>query len=202
MTKIILATTVVILLLTSPIWAQSTSGTTMSSSGASASAFQSLSPGNQKIANALFTAQSQSTSGRARLSRDQIATLKGSEGSGRVFDQMKAEGFLQEKNLGQVVSHNEHPVHASAQGAMSASGRTVVITNGLGRSTTFASMRAGTFGSRTAGTHGVSLAPMHSGTLSSTTGGGHSVAVAHANTGGLVTQGGGLAHGGRLGHGR
>ena len=200
MTKIIPATTVVILLLTSPIWAQSTSETTMSSSGTSSGAFQSLSPGNQKIANALFTAQSQSTIGRARLSRDQIANLKGSEGWGRVFDQMKADGLLQEKNLGQVVSRNEHPIHASTRGAMSPSGRTVVVTNGLGRTTTFAPMHAGTFGSRTASTHGVAFAPMHSGSLNTSIGGGHSIA--HVNTSGLVTQGGGFAHGGGPSHGR
>jgi hypothetical protein len=94
-TKILLVGTGAILIMASPIWAQSPPGVMTSSPSASSAtttgAFQSLSPGDQKIANALFAAQPRTTTGPARLSRDQIAALKGSEGWGQVFSQMKTE---------------------------------------------------------------------------------------------------------------
>jgi len=185
-TKILLVGTGAILIMASPIWAQSPSGVMTSSPSASSAtmtgAFQSLSPGNQKIANALFAAQPHTTTGPPRLSRDQIAALNGSEGWGQVFSQMKTEGLLQAKNLGQVVSHSEHQIHASTTGAMSQSGRTVVVTNGLGRTTTFTSAHSAAIGG---------------------TGGGHGVAFAHANTGGSVTHAGGSSRGaGVVAHGR
>jgi len=77
-------------------------------------AFAQLSPGNQKIAQALFEAQPKSTAPNApkTLSLDQIAAMKqGHEGWGEVFKQMKAQGLLTQKNLGQIVSSYErrHP---------------------------------------------------------------------------------------------
>jgi len=82
-------------------WAQTTNTGT----------FTSLSPGEQKIARALFEAQS--TSGSTKpLTLDEIAAMKqGHKGWGEVFKKMKADGLLTEKNLGQVVSRFErhHP---------------------------------------------------------------------------------------------
>jgi hypothetical protein len=183
--KILLVGTGAILIMSSPIWAQSPSEVMTSSPSASSAtttgAFQSLSPGDQKIANALFAAQPRTTTGPARLSRDQIAALKGSEGWGQVFSQMKTDGLLQAKNLGQVVSHSEHQIHASTTVAMSQGGRTVVVTNGLGRTTTFASAHPAALGG---------------------TGGGHGVAFAHTNTGGSVTHAGSSRGAGVVGHGR
>jgi hypothetical protein len=77
-------------------------------------ALAQLSPGNQKIAQALFEAQPKSTAPNApkTLSLDQIAAMKqGHEGWGEVFKAMKSQGLLTEKNLGQVVSRFErrHP---------------------------------------------------------------------------------------------
>jgi len=77
-------------------------------------AFDKLSPGDQKIARALFEAQSttQNTSGGASpLTLDQIAAKKKHEGWGEIFKQMKAQGLVKDKNLGQVVSSFErhHP---------------------------------------------------------------------------------------------
>src|SRR5215510_5233817 len=79
-------------------------------------AFDKLSPGDQKIARALFEAQSttptQTTSGRATpLTLDQIAAKKSHTGWGEVFKQMKAQGLVTDKNLGEVVSSFErhHP---------------------------------------------------------------------------------------------
>jgi len=90
-------------------WAQTTAGT---------GAFEKLSPGDQKIARALFEAQNmmqntaQTTSGGATpLTLDQIAAKKKHTGWGEIFKQMKAQGLVMDKNLGEVVSSFErhHP---------------------------------------------------------------------------------------------
>jgi hypothetical protein len=77
-------------------------------------AFEKLSPGDQKIARALFEAQNttQTSSGGATpLTLDQIAAKKSHTGWGEVFKQMKAQGLVTDKNLGEVVSSFErhHP---------------------------------------------------------------------------------------------
>jgi hypothetical protein len=139
------ATTIV-----APVWAQtstSTSGssntstsssTTDTSSNTSTSSttgsFQSLSPGQQKIARALFEAQQPSDTGPAPLSLDQIAARKEGTGWGQVFKQMKSEGLVGDaKNLGQVVSG-----HAKMNGATTttASGGSTgtAVTTASGRS--------------------------------------------------------------------
>jgi|GEM_PF-4814932 len=97
-------------------------------------AFQALSPGGQKIVRALFDAQKQpatdgagdtggtggspattgdtgagTTEAAAPLSLDDIAAAKVSgSGWGRVFKEMKTEGLIAEKNLGQVISGANH----------------------------------------------------------------------------------------------
>jgi len=91
--------------------------------------FEALSPGGQKITRALFDAQKQpeSSGGNASdtsattdgggtgtaetttpRSLDDIAAAKSGAGWGRVFKEMKAEGLIAEKNLGQVVSGANH----------------------------------------------------------------------------------------------
>src|SRR6266851_6152775 len=90
-----------------PLWAQMTTTTTGS--------FDALSPGNQKIANALFAAQNTTGTTLTPLTKDQIAALKGTEGWGKVFRQMKTEGLLQARNLGQVVSGYEHTLHSAGR---------------------------------------------------------------------------------------
>jgi hypothetical protein len=94
-----------------------TTGTGTTTPEAKTATFNSLSPGNQNIARSLFEAQQPSGNGPAPLSLDQIAALKGKEGWGRVFEQMKAEGLVSAKNLGQVVSAHEHSLHAAKTGA-------------------------------------------------------------------------------------
>ena len=75
-------------------------------------AFEKLSPGDQKIARALFEAQNTTPSksgGATPLTLDQIAAKKkGHIGWGEVFKQMKAQGLVTDKNLGQAVSNFEH----------------------------------------------------------------------------------------------
>ena len=73
-------------------------------------AFDKLSPGDQKIARALFEAQ-KTNGATAPLTLDQIAAKKQHTGWGEVFKQMKAQGLVTDKNLGEVVSSFErhHP---------------------------------------------------------------------------------------------
>jgi hypothetical protein len=81
-------------------------------------AFAQLSPGNQKIAQALFEAQTKSTDPNAPkpLTLDEIATKKqGHEGWGEVFKDMKAQGLVAQKNLGQVVKSFESQHHESVK---------------------------------------------------------------------------------------
>lgn len=77
-------------------------------SGASATleagAYESLSTGNQKIAESLFNGQSVTADGSAPLSLDQIAAAKQHDGWGRIFKQMKADGLTDAKNLGERVN--------------------------------------------------------------------------------------------------
>lgn len=94
-----------LLLVASHGWAQQTGGTP------AAGSFQSLSPGNQNIARSLFLAQHATSNGPAPLSLNQIAALKGREGWGQVFSQMKSDGLVDAKNLGQVVSGYQHQLH-------------------------------------------------------------------------------------------
>jgi len=70
-------------------------------------AFDKLSPGDQKIARALFEAQ-KTNGATAPLTLDQIAAKKQHTGWGEVFKQMKAQGLVTDKNLGQAVSNLEH----------------------------------------------------------------------------------------------
>src|SRR6266581_3141886 len=51
--------------------------------------FQRLSPGNQKIAQALFAAEHPATGGPTKLTLDQIAQLRETGGWGKVFHEMK-----------------------------------------------------------------------------------------------------------------
>ncbi len=102
-----------------------------------AGAFDKLSPGNQKIAQALFEAQQTSTGPGAptQLSRDEIAAMKQSgKGWGVVFKDMKQQGLVTEKNLGQVISGANHAT-SSSRGTVitSASGRTWVVDSPGGR---------------------------------------------------------------------
>ena len=80
--------------------------------------FSRLSPGNQRIAQALFEGQSARLPGGTQpLTLDQIAArrLEG-QGWGNVFRTMRSEGRVEAPNLGQVMStYNER--HRPAPGA-------------------------------------------------------------------------------------
>ncbi len=94
-------------------------------------AFDELSPGNQKIAQALCDGQpggcpQTSSAGQKTLTRDQIAAMKQHQGWGEIFKHMKEQGLVQEKNLGQVISRANHQARSGSSGG-------TMITNGRGR---------------------------------------------------------------------
>ena len=83
-----------------------------------AGAYERMSPGNQKVARALFDAQAAAFtpappgSASARTARmltlDEIAAQKQrAQGWGQVFQAMRSQGLVQETSLGQVVSRYE-----------------------------------------------------------------------------------------------
>jgi hypothetical protein len=86
---------------------------------ASAATFAALPPGEQKIVRALYEAQPASSPTFKPLTLNQIAARKGSGqgGWGQVFKDMKAQGYVSQKNLGAVVSAYEHrhPPSSSAR---------------------------------------------------------------------------------------
>jgi hypothetical protein len=179
--RVLLTAAGIVLLLASPGWGQST--TTTSSTTIPTGNFDSLSPGNQKIANALFSAQ-KTTGTTTALTKNQIAGLRSTEGWGRVFKTMKADGLVTAKNLGQVVSSYNHSQRSSTTSTASAG------TRG-GCSTTHASARSGGRFSSAGMTSGRGFA-----------GGSHAMGgVSHGGMGGGFG-GGGFSHGGGGGRGR
>ena len=83
-----------------------TSGTTDVTNGS----FGELSPGNHKIAEALFTAQPVvAPEGSTLMTQNQIADLKASGmGWGQIFKHMQEQGLTTTRNLGQAVSSFNH----------------------------------------------------------------------------------------------
>jgi hypothetical protein len=68
-------------------------------------AYAKLSTGNAKIARALFDAQVKTPSSAKLLTLDQLAAQKQNGQSwGQIFQSMKTQGLVQDKNLGQVVT--------------------------------------------------------------------------------------------------
>ena len=85
--------------------------------------FDQLSPGNQKIAEAIQLAQTNGV-----LSKEDIAILKqDGMGWGEIFKHMQAEGLTTVKNLGQAVSSYQHDLHGISPGSE------VVVTTGSGQ---------------------------------------------------------------------
>jgi hypothetical protein len=101
--------------------------------------FDSLSPGNQKIALAIFDSEQRlgSTTSTTPLSLDQIAQMKQSgKGWGEIFHEMKAQRLVADKNLGQAVSRRSRGGAGSSAPPTeitTASGKTVTV-GGNGRS--------------------------------------------------------------------
>jgi hypothetical protein len=118
-----------------------TAGVAAAQTTSTAGAFDQLSPGNQKIAQALFEAHlaSRPPGTSPALTPDDLAALHQSgQGWGNVFKQMQAQGLVQEKNLGQVVRtyppHQRTPAPSGEIVITTGSGRTVVVGD-TGKST-------------------------------------------------------------------
>lgn len=69
--------------------------------------FAALPTGQQKIAQSLYDAQGTAAT---TWSKDDIAAARGKTGWGQVFRSMQADGVVQARNLGQVVSAGNHTV--------------------------------------------------------------------------------------------
>lgn len=129
-------------------------------------AFQSLSPGNQKIALAIFDSERRAgpTATTKPLSLDQIAGMKqGGKGWGEVFKAMKSQGLVQDKNLGQAVSRtSRRSGGATVAGTeiTKASGKTEIVS-GHGRSNAALSGREGVGSNNTRGDSATSAAVSH-----------------------------------------
>jgi len=82
-------------------------------------AFERLSPGEQKIARSLFAAQRRDVPPGSRLTLDQIAAKKSGEGWGGVFKDMKSQGLVTAKNLGQVVKQGAGRQQTAARSVVS-----------------------------------------------------------------------------------
>ena len=86
------------------------------------SAYTQLSPGDQKIALALYDAQAKSTTAR-QLTLDQISAMKQrGQRWGQVFNTMKAQGLVHDESLARLVSSANRRSHqTSASSVVSAS---------------------------------------------------------------------------------
>ena len=79
----------------------------------SRNAFESLSPGNKRIATALFEAQNTTTSGATPMTLEQIAQERRSGRKwGDVFQDMKSQGLIQAETLGQVLGRYDRARHS------------------------------------------------------------------------------------------
>lgn len=126
---ILLATGVEAAQVTTSAGGSSQSATSTSASGD----FEKLSPGDQKIARALFQNQStgEASVNTKPLSLDEIAAMKLSgQGWARVFDEMKSRRLVRQRNLGQVVNELEAQqgtsLRSSIPSTVGRSGRTQV----------------------------------------------------------------------------
>jgi hypothetical protein len=78
-------------------------------------AFESLSPGNKRIATALFEAQTTSASGATPMTLEQIAQERRSGRKwGDVFQAMKSQGLIQAETLGQVLGRYDRARHSGS----------------------------------------------------------------------------------------
>jgi hypothetical protein len=82
-------------------------------SAPSPSAFESLSPGNKRIATALFEAQTTTAGGTTPMTLEQIAQERRSGRKwGDVFQAMKSQGLIQAETLGQVLGRYDRARHS------------------------------------------------------------------------------------------
>lgn len=132
--------------------------------------FDALPTGERKIAQSLYDAQTQASTA---WTRDDIAAARGNGGWGQVFRSMQADGVVQARNLGQVISAGNHQATMPRQ-------TPVTISYGNGASTTSGTV---TTGHRHADT--ISTGHRHTATTTVTTasgGAGMTTTTTHGNS--------------------
>ena len=180
------------------VFAQTTAQTSSTSQTSSTTgAFDSLSPGNQKIARALYEAQTTGSGGTttangtttAPLTLDEIAAKKqGGQGWGNVFKDMKAQGLVQDKNLGQAVSRYQRSTHGGTSTTQSAT----YTASGRQLNTGSRGHGAKSLDDGTVGKHGYGKQGGGYGNGGSGNGQAYASGSSHSNAGG---SGGGSGHG-------
>lgn len=164
--------------------------------------FDQLSPGGQKIAESLFVGQSITGDNSAEpMTLDQVAAARqDGQGWGQVFKQMKADGLVEAKNLGQLVSGHNRTSKAFMSGS-GGGGARIVLTTARGHKMDFGKSRSNrgrsAHGGRSArsGSSG-SSGHVSRGALHSSRGG-----LTYSGRGSLSLGGRGSSHGSRSGRG-
>ena len=127
--------TLVVTLLALTVVVASAAAETSPTSSPNQGAYDKLSAGNQKIAQALYDGQQQSGTTKPlttkQYSLDDIAAMKQHKGWGEIFKEMKASGQIPAdvKNLGQLVS-GKYRTQSGTSGSTTittASGRSTVV---------------------------------------------------------------------------
>ncbi|PYM79316.1 MAG: hypothetical protein DME09_21595 [Candidatus Rokuibacteriota bacterium] len=119
---------------------------TATPSNPSPGGYAKLTPGNQRIVDALYKAQRTSAAGSmgtaTGYTRDQIAAMKQSGlGWGQVFQRLRAQGLVREKSLGQVLSQSNTGESGTSNTAVVAAARGKSPTVSTRRGTSSASPR-------------------------------------------------------------
>jgi len=162
-----------------------------------AGAYDALSPGNQKIVNAIYDSHIEATANAPTdsttegaavavepLTPDDIAAMKADGGWGKTYKQLYAEGKVSYKNLGQAISAYNRSMRVPADGTPT------VVTTGNGQQITTGDKKGGTTGSastKSAGQGGGKKVGHMKSTVVTTGGGGAAVAGAGtaSNAGGV-----------------
>ena len=95
-------------------------------------AYEALSAGNKKIAEALFNGQIATADGKEPLNLDQIAAAKKRDGWGRIFKQLRADGLLDAKNLRELTS-GRYQQQFSRKTSTGGAVKSTVVTTASGR---------------------------------------------------------------------
>lgn len=158
--------------------AQTTTSSGSSETSTAVASFDQLSPGSQMIARSLMDAQVAPADGSAIWTLDKIAAAKSGTGWGNVFATMKADGLINARNLGQVVSAYARSTNSPITGSVAAeagiessnaaSGDTGTQTQSTGANgTTQKGDQAATFTSLSPGNQKIARALMDAQTLPS-----------------------------------
>lgn len=99
------------------------------------SAYEQLSTGGRKIADAMFDGQSVTADGPEAWSIEQIAAAKqDGQGWGEIFHQLKSEGLTDARNLGELVSGRYQPTTATGDTTTTGESAAAVTDGASGKS--------------------------------------------------------------------